>query len=156
MPQHIHVYCRRPVVEPDWLATAVGDPDYLAAAEGAELDEEAMSEATRELRIEPNGDITYAGAARPIQVAHYAEAAMVREIVEEACEHLDDGAPDDLATLLAATVEVVSFELGFEQAEGIGGVIAEQIARAISFATEGIVNFYGEEWRVVEGGRERG
>lgn len=149
MPQHITVYCRKPITVGNWLERWSGDPDYLTAAETAGFDEDLMRDALRELRV-AGGDITYAGATRPIQATHYTEAALVRTMVEEACEDLSADA-SGIAELLASAREVVDFELGFQQAEGVGGVIAEQIAFAVAIETDGVVDFYGNEWQVLEG-----
>jgi len=66
--------------------------------------------------------------------------------------------PDYLTAAECAGVDEdameVDIELGLEQSDGIGGVIAEQIARTVAFETEGIVDFYNNEWRVLDGGRE--
>lgn len=149
MPQRITVYCRRSL-DPGWLQRAIEWPDYDLAAEVAGIDEREMTEATASLLGQTNGDVWYAGAPRPIQVELY-DRAMLGELIAEARED----ASATVAGLLEEVVEIVGFELGFEQAEGIGGVIAEQIARAIAFATEGVVDFYGNDWRIVDSGRER-
>lgn len=154
MPEHITVYCRRPITVANWLQRWCNDPDYVTAAENAGFAEETARAAFHELRV-TGGDVTYAGATRPIQATHHTDDEMVSEIRGEALEESELDDPRDLAELLAATREIVDFELGFEQAEGIGGVIAEQLALAVAIATDGIVDFYGNEWRIFEGGRQR-
>ena len=148
MPEHITVYCRRRL-EPGSLDRLVREPDYLTAAERAGLDEAAMETAIGSLVMTSSDAITYAGASRPIQVTHYADAEMVRTLVDEARTGIDGDDHGAIATLLGGVVEVVDVELGLDQAEGIGGVIAEQIALAVAFETDGIVEFYGNEWRAV-------
>jgi hypothetical protein len=152
VPARITVYCRQALAGDDWLIRASNGPDYLVAAENAGLDEDAMEEATDALVVADNGDITYAGGTRPIQVARWRDREMIDAMLADARERLEDDL--DVAAQLDATVEIVGFELGFEQAEGIGGVIAEEIAREIARETDGIVDFYGDEWRITEDGRE--
>jgi hypothetical protein len=58
MQARICVYWRRPVAGPDWLARSSNGPDYVTAAEAADLDEAMMDAAIEELQIAANGDIT--------------------------------------------------------------------------------------------------
>jgi hypothetical protein len=147
--ERITVYARRPVEGSDWLEHIVRSPDYLTAAERAGLDEAVIKTAIHGLRVTAGHEISYAGAPRPIHVSHYDEREMVRTLVEEACDGLVADVRARIAPLLGSVVEVVDFELGLQQAEGVGGVIAEQLALAVAAETDGVIDFYGNEWRVV-------
>lgn len=150
MPARIVVCCRKPLAE-HWLERAQVRSDFHTAAELAELDDDVAEAALDDLSV--GDEITYAGATRPIQYAVYDEPPVVREMIEEIRERLAED--DPVGAVLGETQAIVDFELGFQQAEGIGGVIAEELARAIAFDHEGIVDFYGDEWRIVQDGVER-
>jgi hypothetical protein len=141
MASWISVYCQ------DSLAKLTAK-QLLA---GIDVDEDAAEAGEAALAVEDNDDgfiVTY-GSRRGVFVRRWADAARVREELEEARAHKGSKAVEER---LGKTTEVFGIELGASQLSDFGVVVAYELARYLAQKGHGIICDLDHRWTEVTGG----
>ncbi|MCI0701176.1 MAG: hypothetical protein L0241_08840 [Planctomycetia bacterium] len=161
MAAWLTVYCSRSVdhiTADDLLAFLrnLDDPHTLAEGFGIE-DEDEVNRAFARLKIETVTDtdglkfaIHYKTAKdRPIYFHLWAKRSRVKAEREEALEGLEEAKGRNVKrvrTHLAKMVEVIALELGWNQLEDMGIVLAGQIAEFIAVEGDGLILDQNDDW----------
>lgn len=162
MAAWVTVYCTRRVsqISTDELLEGIhglGDPelagvDYWTLADDWDLDEPLVAEARRHLHLDKASDaeLDYElrfqadPDARPLVLHAWTEPHRVAEEIREAIEERE--APEALHGHLRRCVEVIGVELGWSQVNGMGMVLAYEIARYLAEEGEGLVGDDNGGW----------
>lgn len=151
MPARTHVFCKRPVaIDAAWLLDVLRAADLMTLAEFLEPppdDEEALvDEMWKILRIDrdtPPLELHWSDEHRPIQLSVYDDE--LREgVIGETIDEVDDesAGAERVRQHVAATRQIVGFELGFGGADSLGGILVEELAYAIAERGDGIIWFW--------------
>jgi hypothetical protein len=157
MPARVNVYCKTSVasVRAVDLRRELETADLMILAEVLELpegEEAAVAKLRAHLRVVAGdgtferADVHWSPGRRSIQITR-------EEDPEAELATLLDDLPDDhspgaerVRAHIADTVEVVHIELGFDAAEGLGGIVTEVLAYYLAERGDGLVCFYHSDW----------
>jgi hypothetical protein len=161
MAAWLTVYCCRSVnhIKADELLTLLRnleDPYTLAEGFGIE-DEEVVDRALAHLRLEsvsePEGvkfALRYkARNTRPVYFHHWRAKKRVRVERAEALERLEGATGRNVTRVrnhIAKCVDVVALELGWNQLEDMGMVLAGQIAEFLAIEGNGLILDQNDDW----------
>jgi hypothetical protein len=161
MPARITVYCTRSVdhVTAADLKAAVDEADVYTDAEVWDIEaeavvDEALSRLVIERVSEPAGArfrLRYAaGETRPVLV-HVSDRSSAGEMLDEICEVRAKGV-ERVRQVLSDTVQEVGLELGWQQLEDMGIVLASRVAETFASVGRGLIRDQNDEWWAVEDG----
>ncbi|MBY0232449.1 MAG: hypothetical protein K2W96_24490 [Gemmataceae bacterium] len=141
----------------DGIADALRSGDLHTDAEGFGIeDDDEVYRAVAALRVEALADdpaIPFAvsvkeGRSRPLLVHRWTDPARVREEIAEAEEYLAGrkGRVSAIRAALSRCIEVAAVELGLVHLEGMGLVIAGQVAEHLASVGNGLILDTNDEW----------
>jgi hypothetical protein len=147
MSAHLTVYCRTAVgtISPAALLAAIKAADLYTIAEGFGIDDEDFVDAAEAmLRVERLSESAFQLCYRDPglrQVAIEARPVVdMAELAEPARESLEAGdALNQVLAHLAATVEVFDIELGWQQLDDMGIVVANQASEYLASIGDGLI-----------------
>jgi hypothetical protein len=136
MSAHLTVYCRTAVgtISPAALLAAIKAADLYTIAEGFGIDDEDFVDAAEAmLRVDRDPGLRQVAIeARPV--------VDMAELAEPARESLEAGdALNQVLAHLAATVEVFDIELGWQQLDDMGIVVANQASEYLASIGDGLI-----------------
>ena len=156
MAEWVVAYCRKSVgnLTPDEMLKELRMADLLTLGENLDLTTSTIKEAEKQLRFEKEKrdpdfsyvDLQFKTDGRPIQIRRNTKP---KTELDETLENLPEAKEAGLERVrkhLSETVEIVSFELGGTDSQGVGAILAEVTAFFIAQHGDGIVEFYGMEW----------
>jgi hypothetical protein len=161
MSARLTVYCTRSVdhVTAADLKAAIDEADVHTDAEVWGIEDEAVvDEALSHLIIEPVSQpegarfrLRYAaGETRPILV-HVSARSSADEMLDELRDVRATGV-ERVRQVLNEAVQEVGLELGWQQLEDMGIVLASRLAETFASAGRGLTRDQNDEWWVVEDG----
>jgi hypothetical protein len=161
MSARLIVYCTRSVdhVTAADLKAAIGGADVHTDAEIWGIEDEAIvHEALSHLIIEPVSvpegarfRLRYgAGETRPVLV-HVSDRSSADELLDQLRGASANGL-ERVRQVLGETVREVDIELGWQQLEDMGIVLASRVAETFATAGRGLIRDQNNEWWAVEDG----
>ena len=151
MPARVNVFCKRAVeINAEWLRQVLAGADLMTMAEFLDPppeDEEALVDEMWELfridRAAPPLELYWSKEHRPIQLSIY-DDELRSGVISETIDEVDDDSPgaERVRQHVAETKQIVGFELGFAGADGLGGILVEELAYAIAEKGDGLIWFW--------------
>jgi len=164
MPAWLTIYCSRGVndVTSDDLLAGIGEADFYTIAEGFGIDDEsivdeAMSSLSFAPLTAPDGaryEVSVApSGSRPLVIYYWTAPDRVRTELDEARDSLSgiqSANAQRVLDHLNRVTEIAAIELGWSQLDGMGIVIAGQIAECFAGLADGLIVDQNGDWWAVE------
>jgi hypothetical protein len=164
MSARLTIYCTRAVdhITAVDLKAAIDEADLHTNAEVWGIEDEAVvDDALSNLVIEAVSEpgrarfrLRYATAERRPILIHVSSRSSADEMLDE-LRDVRTKAFERVRQVLSETVQEVNVELGWQQLEDMGIVLASRIAETLAFAGRGLIRDQNDEWWAVEGGVPR-